>query len=239
VTAENDPVGLGTILGVWAHPDDEAYLSGALMAAAVEAGHRVVCITATRGEAGSLDEERWPPATLADVRERELDACLQALGVTEHRWLGFPDGGCDDVPDAEAVESLAETFADTDPDTVLTFGPDGMTGHADHIAVGRWATEAFQRWAAPRARLLYATKTREWVDDFMSTVDPDRVMMGADEPPATDAADLAFHLAADGELLERKVAALKCQESQVEGLLRDFGEESFRRLMRDEFFRLP
>ncbi len=43
---------LGTILGVWAHPDDEAYLSAGLMATAIAAGRRVVCVTATRGRGG-------------------------------------------------------------------------------------------------------------------------------------------------------------------------------------------
>ena len=236
---EHDPARLGTVLGMWAHPDDEAYLSGAVMAAAVDAGQRVVCVTATRGEAGSLDPERWPPATLAEVREGELDACLRVLGVSEHHWLGFADGGCDAVPDDEAVDQLAELFADVSPDTVLTFGPDGMTGHLDHVAVGRWATEAFQRWAPPQARLLYATKTRAWVDDFFAVVDPARVLMGADEPPTTAPDELAFHFAPDGDMLDRKLSALRCQVSQVEGLLRDFGEDAFRRLMKDEFFRLP
>src|SRR3990170_5660884 len=57
---------LGTILGVWAHPDDETYLCGGLMARAVRAGDRVVCITATRGGLGSPDQDRGargaPPA---------------------------------------------------------------------------------------------------------------------------------------------------------------------------------
>ena len=44
---------LGTLLGVWAHPDDETYLVAGLMAQAVRDGHRVVCVTATRGEEGS------------------------------------------------------------------------------------------------------------------------------------------------------------------------------------------
>ena len=49
-----DVADLGTILGVWAHPDDDIYLSAGLMAAAVEAGQRVVDVTATRGEGGSM-----------------------------------------------------------------------------------------------------------------------------------------------------------------------------------------
>src|SRR5947209_18653369 len=83
--------GLGTIVGVWAHPDDEAYLSAGLMAAAVEAGNRVVCVTATRGEHGTYDPESWPPERLARARERELLASLGAIGVREHDWLPYHD----------------------------------------------------------------------------------------------------------------------------------------------------
>jgi len=51
---------LGSLLAVWAHPDDEAYLSAGLLASAVRDGRRVAVVTATRGEAGSWDEARWP-----------------------------------------------------------------------------------------------------------------------------------------------------------------------------------
>ena len=57
------------------------------MAQAVRDGRRVVCVTATRGEGGSMDEERWPSATMGQVREAELMRCFEILGVTEHHWL--------------------------------------------------------------------------------------------------------------------------------------------------------
>jgi LmbE family N-acetylglucosaminyl deacetylase len=78
---------LGTILGVWAHPDDEAYLTAGIMARAVRNGSRVVCVTATRGEGGSMDEEKWPPESMGEVRTKELGRSLQILGVDEHVWL--------------------------------------------------------------------------------------------------------------------------------------------------------
>jgi len=65
---------LGTVLGVWAHPDDETYLSAGLMAQAARDGERVVCVTATRGEGGSMDEERWPSATMGAVRTTDTMA---------------------------------------------------------------------------------------------------------------------------------------------------------------------
>src|ERR1700745_4014987 len=83
-----DAARLGTVLGIWAHPDDEAFLSAGLMAAARDAGNRVVCVTATLGEHGTDDPIGWPPSRLRKVRERELTASLAALGVTEHFLLG-------------------------------------------------------------------------------------------------------------------------------------------------------
>jgi len=234
-----DPTALGTILGVWAHPDDEAYLSAGTMAAAVDAGQRVVCVTATRGEAGSLDHERWPPATLASVREAELDACLAVLGVREHMWLDYPDGGCADVPAEEAASRLAEVVADVQPDTVLTFGPDGMTWHPDHIAVSEWTTTAFQQAGADGARLLYATKTPEWGEAFLATMQADQVMMADAQPPSTPASELAFHGRFEGPELHRKYKALLCQRSQVESLLAAMGEDVYRKFLAEESFRLP
>ena len=105
------------------------------MAAAVDAGARVVCVTATRGERGTPDPHRWPAARLASLREAELAASLAVLGVTDHRQLGYPDGGCAEVPADDAVSRLAELMAEVEPDTVLSFGPDGMTGHADHRTI--------------------------------------------------------------------------------------------------------
>lgn len=88
------------ILGIWAHPDDETYLCGGLMARAVQSGARVVCVTATRGELGSTDPDRWPAgAALAEVRTRELEDALGRLGVTEHRAGRYAARGAVDPPD--------------------------------------------------------------------------------------------------------------------------------------------
>src|SRR5918997_4348807 len=126
---------LGTILGIWAHPDDEAYLSGGLMAMARDNGSRVVCVTATRGELGTPDPVAWPLHRLATARTGELARCLEILGVTEHHWLGYRDGECATVHAADAVAQLCGVIGRVGPDTVLTFGPDGITGHPDHQAV--------------------------------------------------------------------------------------------------------
>jgi LmbE family N-acetylglucosaminyl deacetylase len=228
---------LGTILSVWAHPDDETYLCGALMARAVANGSRVVCVTATRGELGSPDEARWPSgAPLAAVRTKELDDALAVLGVTEHHWLDYPDGGCADVDQAEAVRRVAELMADVAPDTVLTFGPDGMTGHDDHISASRWTTEAFGQVAKDGATLHYATNTPAWLAKYREPLDALNVYMGA-EPPCTPEDELSIDEVFTGDLLDTKLRALRCQISQIEPLIDALGEDFVREGFAEEAFR--
>ena len=71
--SETDLSWLGTTMLVWAHPDDETYLSGGTAAALVDLGHRVVAVTATRGEAGGPDTTHAARAETAQVRTAELD----------------------------------------------------------------------------------------------------------------------------------------------------------------------
>jgi LmbE family N-acetylglucosaminyl deacetylase len=230
---------LGTVLGVWAHPDDETWLCAGLMARAVRAGDRVVCITATRGELGSPDEERWPSgAPLAAVRTAEMAAALAVLGVTEHHWLDYPDGGCADVDQDEAVRRVTAVMADVQPDTVLTFGPEGMTGHDDHKAASRWAAAAFEAVGKPGAALGYATNSPEWLADFRGPLDRFNVFMGS-EPPCTPRDQQLVDIVLDGDLLETKLAALRSMTSQVEPLLAGLGEDFFRRGLVEESFRSP
>jgi len=227
----------GAILGVWAHPDDETYLCGGLMARAALAGDRVVCITATRGELGSPDEERWPSgAALAAVRTAEMEAALAVLGVTEHVWLDYPDGACAGVDQEEAARPVTAVMADARPDTVLTFGPDGMTGHPDHQAACRWATAAFDAVAPPGATLGYATNTPEWLERFREPLDKFNVFMGA-EPPCTPREELLIGERLAGGLLETKLRAIRAMTSQVEPLIAGLGEDFFREGMVEESFR--
>src|SRR5690242_7783466 len=124
-----------TLLGVWAHPDDEAYLSAGLMATFRRRGDRVVVVTATLGEHGTRDPVTWPPARLAARRRVELQDSLAILGVDEVHLLGFEDGHC---AEHDATDVVATIIDDVAPDVIVTFGPDGMTGHPDHRTVSRW-----------------------------------------------------------------------------------------------------
>ncbi|HEY6567731.1 MAG TPA: PIG-L family deacetylase [Actinomycetota bacterium] len=228
---------LGTILGIWAHPDDETYLSAGLMAEAVDRGSRVVCITATRGEGGSMDEERWPPDTMGSVRERELLRSLARIGVNEHHWLDYPDIDMDTpLPDAGAAR-VREIMAEVQPDTVLTFGPDGMTGHLAHMSVCTWATQAFEDVAPSGSCLHYATMTPAYVEEFQAIFEP-LEMFRPGTPPVTPPEELSIDLALDEDALDRKFAAIQEHESQIGYIVDAIGADVFRREMANEWFRL-
>lgn len=231
---------LGTILGVWAHPDDEAYLSGGLMALARDNGQRVVCVTATRGELGTPDPVAWPPDVLAAEREQELRRCLDVLGVTEHEWLGYRDGECAAVPAAEAVKRLCGVIDRVRPDTVLTFGPDGVTGHDDHRTVSAWTGTAFDRCATPGTRLLHATlagrRGPRW-----GTLNADLGIFPPGFPVLTPDEELAVDLVLDPGTARRKYRALAAQTTQTAGLIAHLGAPRYTAWVSDESFveRLP
>jgi LmbE family N-acetylglucosaminyl deacetylase len=225
---------LGTVLGVWAHPDDEAYLSAGLMAVARAGGQRVVVVTATLGERGTDDPDRWPPDRLAARRRRELDDSLAAVGVTEHVLLGHPDGGCAAVPADEAVDRVAEIVDRVRPDTIVTFGPDGMTGHADHRTVCAWATAAWER-TGRRGRLCYATTTAGFHERWAELNERTAIWGGFPAPVAAEP-DLAFVFTCDADTRARKLAALEAHRTQTSGIIALVGADDFSRWWAEEAY---
>ncbi len=228
---------LGTILGVWAHPDDEAFLSAGLMAMAADSGARVVCVTATRGELGTPDPERCPPEVMAGVREREMAESLAILGVQEHHWLEYVDGESAEVEIDEAADQLVPIIESVQPHTILTFGPEGFTDHPDHKAVSGWLLEAHRRARGAAAREVhFATQTPGWVAEhgrmlFEASVFPPGF------PPRTPDHELSIDARLPSEINERKVRALRAQSSQIEGLVQTLGLSSFTAAFATERFR--
>ena len=215
---------LGTILVVGAHPDDEAFMSAGLMAAARRLGLDVRCLTATCGEAGSRDEDRWPEATIAATRRSELLASLKSIGISpnSHRFLGYIDGECYLENEEEAVEKILAELIRVMPDTVITFGPDGFTGHTDHQEVSRWAALAFRIYQdkhAPHAQLLYYASTQQWQQDCRPLLDRAKAMYGAQYPTITPESELYLNLTLTGLLLKLKLKAVMAHFSQITPLM--------------------
>jgi LmbE family N-acetylglucosaminyl deacetylase len=228
---------LGTILGVWAHPDDDIYLSSGMMAVAARAGQRVVDVTATRGEGGSMDEERWPPASMAEVRSAEMRRSLEILGVREHRFLeGLVDVDMQTPLDGSGAPQVLEIMREVRPDSVLTFGPDGMTGHEGHRSVSAWVSAAFDETAKPGARLYHATTTAAWAETWLPLLEPFDIFLPG-TPPVVDPEDVAIEFTLPEDVLDLKFRAIQAHESQIEGLLEVFGDR-MREWMAVEYFRL-
>ena len=229
------PAPVRTLLGVWAHPDDEAYLSAGLMAHVRQAGGRVAVVTASRGEHGTPDPELWPPDRLAPVREHELMESLAVVGVRDHQWLGYPDGGLPDIHAAMAVARLARIMRRVRPDLVVTFGGDGMTGHDDHRTVSGWVTQAWLDTGC-RSALWYATLTPEFHDEWGKLNDSVGLWFEGCTPPVTPHSELAAEIRCTGSLLDTKYRALRAHASQTRMLEDLVGTEQFRRWWATESF---
>jgi len=233
--------GGGTLLGVWAHPDDETYLSAGLMARAADAGSRVVTAFATRGEHGTDDPEAWPPAVLARRRAVELRRALGVLGAEAPTFLGHLDGACSVVDPAVGVAQVEALIDEVEPDVIVTFGRDGITGHDDHRAVSAWTIAAWQAVRRRRLRaphLLVTALTPRFVRRNRRLHD-DIGFFGPAGPLVTDEADLALRVALGEDELDRKVAALAAHASQTRALVDRMGAAAYRRWWAEECFRRP
>lgn len=143
------------ILGVFPHPDDEGTMSGALLKYG-QAGNETGLICITRGEVGEIsDPALATPETLGKVREGEMRAAAQELGV-KHLWfLGYRDSGMAGTADnhdtrsllqanpAEVVGKIVEVIRQFRPQVVVTFDETGGYGHPDHITAYKHTTSAF------------------------------------------------------------------------------------------------
>lgn len=132
-----------SVLGVFAHPDDEQLVTGLLIRAAEDANTRTAAITATKGEAGTPLPQVSRLQDLGWIRKAEALKNTWALGVEHHQVLDFPDGGVADVPLPELVAVVTEQMLEHRPDLVVTFWPEsGYSDHADHKRMGLAAETA-------------------------------------------------------------------------------------------------
>lgn len=148
-----------TLVSFHAHPDDEALLTGGLLARAAREGHRVVLVTATDGELGLAGVSDGAGAGLGRTRAGELGVAAQALGVHRVVRLGLPDSGLHPDPDdttcfahrdAEEVALLLAEILDEEHADVLTiYDAQGGYGHPDHVQVHRAGTRAAQLAGTP------------------------------------------------------------------------------------------
>lgn len=139
-----------TILGVFAHPDDETSSCASTFSRYVGLGATVHVITATGGELGTLGtgDLAIERADLPLIREQELRTVLAMYGAQPPTMLGYRDQELAQANPSEVVQSILAVMRDIRPDAVVTFGPTGISRHDDHIAIHRFSTAALDRYEA-------------------------------------------------------------------------------------------
>jgi len=190
----------GTVLAIYAHPDDPDVAAGGTLARWSQSGAAVhVCICAD-GDKGSADPDE-DPDRLVKVRRGEVAAAGRILGVGTHHWLGVPDGEL--VAGASLVEPLVSLLRQVRPDAVMAPDPTAVffgqhyVNHRDHRAVGWAALDAVAPASGNPHYFPEAGPPHKVTTLFLSgTLEPDSCV----DVSAT---------------IEAKVAAIACHESQV------------------------
>ena len=219
------------LLAVFAHPDDEAFGTGGTLARYASLGCDVTLVTATRGEAGGISEPGLATAAnLPDVRERELRCACQAYGIHSPLFLDYLDGQLAVVHQGQAVGKLVRILRQIRPQVLITFGPDGIYGHYDHIAVHRWATIAAGLAADPECfpdqtpacephqvdKVYLRTLTTELVADMAEGDQPAAVMMdGVPFPFVGRSVEEITTVIDVSDFAAQKLRGIRCHATQI------------------------
>jgi LmbE family N-acetylglucosaminyl deacetylase len=202
-------------LVVVAHPDDVDFGVSGTVAALTELGATVVYCLVTSGEAGGSDRSVPRPA-MAELREREQTRAAKTVGVDDLVFLHYPDGRVE--PTLELRRDISRVIRRVRPNVVLTQNPERFlariyASHPDHRAVGSAALDAVY----PDARNPFAFP--ELLDEGLEPHSVDEVWLLPHAEPN--------RLVDITEVLDRKIDALMCHESQVGA------REDMDRLLRD------
>jgi LmbE family N-acetylglucosaminyl deacetylase len=217
------------LAAIFAHPDDDTYgLAGTLALGRGEIQY--TAIVATSGEAGPIsDPSLATRETLAEVREGEEREAIRAAGADDAvvHFLRYPDGELKDVPREELVERVAGLLRDARPHVVVTFGPEGITKHDDHVTIGAAATEAFHKAQAEEAhagdpdrgfqRLLYVAIPSSEIDRFWESLRARGIDIGDPEGPFMPRGvpdDTVSHRVDCTSVLKPKMQALHAHRTQ-------------------------
>jgi LmbE family N-acetylglucosaminyl deacetylase len=169
------------LLGVFAHPDDESLACGGTFAHYRSEGVETSLVIATRGERGWFGKWSDYPGEkdLGSIREKEVRNAGKELGVSSLQFLDYVDGEVDQANEREIIAKLVRVLRQIRPHVVVTFGPEGLYGHPDHIAVSQFTTAAilcaadqhypYARDLAPHRvlKLYYRVASEQWFKRYM------------------------------------------------------------------------
>jgi LmbE family N-acetylglucosaminyl deacetylase len=222
MTPRTGPLAGCRILAIFAHPDDESIACGATLARCADDGARVSLLCVTRGEAG----QRAPGSGADDValgvvRRGELQQAAARLGLADVIILDHPDGSLTGVDPALFRQEIVLTIRHLRPDIVITFGPDGLYWHPDHIFVHERVTEAVQSFGPSGPALFYVVLPHGLMKTVLDTAlanpgAPRDMSLWTIDPEAFGAYAPEPTLVLDGRThVDRKLDALRCHRTQI------------------------
>jgi LmbE family N-acetylglucosaminyl deacetylase len=191
------PLPPGPIAAVVAHPDDESFGLGGLLAALAAEGRPVHVLCLTHGEASTLGLGE----ALAEVRRGELTAAAVQLGVATVRLLDLPDGHLEACP-AEELDGPIADWLSPDIVAVVAFEPNGVTGHGDHRAATAAAERIADRVGVPVVEWGVDPATARYLGERYAT-------SFAAIPDGPDVLDLVLDR-------DAQHAAVQCHRSQLD-----------------------
>jgi LmbE family N-acetylglucosaminyl deacetylase len=134
------------LLAIFAHPDDESFGPAGTLAKCSEEGHSVGLVTLTRGEAGSLGISKdLAAAKLGQRRSLELQCAAKIIGISYLRIYDLPDKKLNSIPENQGLQIIKKEIESFQPDALITFHDNGISGHPDHKTVTRWILQTIDQ----------------------------------------------------------------------------------------------
>ena len=209
-----------SLLILVAHPDDETFFAAGTMAKYAKAGVPIGIVCATGGERGatsgvcSIEE-------LPRVREAELREAARLLGVGDVELLPYEDQKLGAAPTVEIRRQIVQAIRRRRPQIVITFDPNGVNQHTDHIAISRFASDgvsaaADKRWY-PETGPAHVVERLLWPSP-VPVFDLGRTPDLASQPGIDFLIDIA-------PFRERKAAALRAHRTQFASIHKLFFEK--------------
>lgn len=132
------------LLAILPHPDDETLGLGSTFARYSAEGVETYYVCATRGERGWYESEGPDPGLegVGRIREAELQCAAERLGLHEVCFLDYIDGDVDRADPQEIIGKITSQIRRIRPQVIVTFPPDGIYGHPDHIALSQFTSAA-------------------------------------------------------------------------------------------------
>ncbi len=241
------------LMCILGHPDDESLGTGGILAKYASEGVKTYLVTATRGERGWFGPKEENPGLekLGQIRERELRAAAQTLGLQEVNFLDYVDGEFDQADAAEAIGKIVGHIRRVQPDVVVTFDQNGLYGHPDHIAICQYASAAVVaaadqyypgvgEYLPHRVSKLYYMVWNESVRDAFQAAFGELVMNTSDgERRAVTWPDWAITTKIDTlAYWERVWEAISCHQSQLTGyqVLKTLPEEHHKNMWGSQLY---